>query len=214
MWSNIIFLLVGFGIGCTFKELLGKKDVPNERRQANIPPVSYRPSTTNSSTQSRVNGFSLNSIRDVFDSYHVTLINESSFSALLREIKNQCYKNLLKRFMDNANSPESLVRMLKEESTPRFDVSLHYSNQPPYISDERLNEYVKEANASPSDIGGSGEKVKFLMTLNHARGVENFKNTLGMYLNEILDEYDRGEDISESYLKIMDIIKSRYEYLK
>ena len=214
MWSNIIFLLVGFGIGCTFKELLGKKDAPGEPGQSSIPPINFRPNTSDNNSQPHVKGFSLISIKEVFDLYHVTLINESSFSALLREIKNQCYKNLLKRFIDNANTPEELVRMLKEESTPKFDCSLRYSNQPPYISEDKLNEYVKEANASPSDIGGCGEKIQFLMTLHHARGIENFKNTLGMYLKDILDEYDRGEDISASYTKIMDIIKSRFEYLK
>lgn len=157
--------------------------------------------------------FSLSAIDEVFSIYNVEMIGAGSFGVLLRKIKSDCYKNLLKLFIDKATSPEDMVTMLKEKTTPTFIVDIKPSTKPPFINEDILDEYIKEEEAMPNEIGTIDEKVIFLLTMSYARGVESFKNTLGAYLTEILDGAEHGEDITDLYQQAMKTIKSRYEYV-
>lgn len=220
MWTNVICSILGFVAGCSFRDLLGKKKTRGDSPKRIYPsPVKERKDykiTENKNLekdQSNNSAFSLNAIHEVFSTYNVDMISASSFGVLRRKIKSDCYKNLLKLFIDKATSPEKMVTMLKENTTPTFVLNLKPSTQPPFIDEEKLDKYIKEENASPDEIGTMDEKVKFLLTMSYGRGIENFKITLGAYLTEILDGAERGEDITELYLKAMKIIKSRYEYV-
>lgn len=215
MWTNVICSILGFVAGCSFRELLGKKKKRSDSAQRIYPSPVEEQKDYNKNIEKKQcnNAFSLNSIIEVFLTYNVDMIGASSFGVLRRKIKSDCYKNLLKLFIDKATSPEKMVTMLKENTTPTFVLNLKPSTQPPFIDEEKLDKYIKEENASPNEIGTMDEKVKFLLTMSYGRGIENFKITLGAYLTEILDGAERGEDITELYLQAMKIIKSRYEYV-
>lgn len=215
MWTHVICSILGFVAGCSFRELLGKKKTRRDSSKRIYPsPVEEQKDYKKNIEKKQCNNaFSLNSIIEVFLTYNVDMIGASSFGVLRRKIKSDCYKNLLKLFIDKATSPEKMVTMLKENTTPTFVLNLKPSTQPPFIDEEKLDKYIKEENASPNEIGTMDEKVKFLLTMSYGRGIENFKTTLGAYLTEILDGDERGEDITELYQQAMKIIKSRYEYV-
>lgn len=215
MLTHLVLLVAGVYGGYRFKEWLDKNKQPGNRNESDELLMNSKSKMSDGSNISSPNqmDFSLDSIKSVFDAYNVTLIGAGSFYSLLRKIKNQSYKRILKMFIDDATTSEKLVKMLKEGVTPQLEISIRHSNQPPYISDDKLNEYIKEQNVSPENFVNSEEKVKFLLTLYHARGLEDFKNTLGVYLTGILEEYDNGVDTTDSYNEIMKMIKSRYEYL-
>lgn len=222
MWKNVICSILGFVAGCSFRDLLQTKRIKkdNNRRSHTSPTEGHHNGikhidelSGSKNNQFENEKFSLNAIKDVFSAYNVELINYGSFSILLREIKYNCYKNLLKMFIDKATSAEKLVAMLKEDITPAFVVDIKPSSQSPFISDKELDEYIKGEGAMPDEIGTREEKVKFLLTISHAHGVENFRNILGGYLTEILECAEHGEDITELYQHIIKIIESRYEYV-
>lgn len=222
MWKEIVFSILGFVSGCSFQELFGKKVKSKNHMKRNCPQSTDRREGSKTDINTHVDfekkqcgnaAFSLNSIGEVFSAYNVEIISAGSFEVLLRKIKADCYKNLLKMFIDKATSPENMATMLREETTSAFVVNINPSAQPPFIDEEKLNKYIKEEDASPDEIGTIEEKIKFLLTISYARGIENFKRTLGAYLTEILDGAERGEDITELYQQAMKIIKSRYGYV-
>lgn len=220
MWTHLISSIVGFIAGCSFRDLLGKKNTRKDSTKRIYPSTTderryHEVSSQKHLEENQYNNatFSLNAIQEVFSTYNVDIIAASSFGVLRRKIKSDCYKNLLKLFIDKATSPEKMVTMLKDNMTPTFVLNLKPSIEPPLINEEKLNKYIKEENASPNEIGTIEEKVKFLLTMSYVRGIENFKRALGAYLTEILDGAEHGEDITELYSQAMKIIKSRYEYV-
>lgn len=226
MWTHLITLIVGFVAGCKINDLLGKGNVrdkfdksskssihddpfnsPKENKNSEYGNnMGYNPTVTN--------GFSLASIKHVFDNYGIGIINAGSFYVLLRVVRNQCYKNILKNIVEKATSADKLVELLRTETTPTFVINVFPSNKEPLLEEAKLDELIKQENINPSEIGNVTEKVKFLLTLSHTRGIEDFKNTLGSYFSEMLDRADSNEDVSELYERIMKTVRNRYEFLK
>lgn len=225
MWTHLITLIVGFAAGCKIKDLLGDTNVRdffgkfrngqphnyshNSPRVNQIPIVEQTPRSSTANT-----GFSLRSIQQVFNEYHVELLNANSFNVLLREIRNSCYKNILRTIVEKATSADKLVEILKSESTPTFSISIIPSNSVPFFEEEKIDDLIRQENISPQQVGSIDEKVKFLLTLSHSRGIEDFKNTLGAYFNEIMTQYENHEDITGLYEQIMKTINRRYEFMK
>ena len=214
MIAHLLTLALGFVAGCTFKDFLGSKTPKSSKRNSfsHIQP----PITNNVSNENTVNSsscFSLQSLKDYFDSYNVSLLNDSSFGILLRKVRSTCYKDILKLFMDKANSPEVLVEMLKTQTVPNKEFSISTSSGVPFISGDMIDAYIVEEGISTSEFSSDTEKVKFLLTLYYGKGINDFKNMLGSNLSDILSAHERGEDIGEIYKDIMYLINSRYGYL-
>lgn len=218
MWSHLIVFIVGVAAGCSIKDLLGKSSKTPPTRHPN-PPVHHpqtqlpsNPSTNYGQAASfpTNNGFSLRSIQSTFDEYGIKLIDLNSFGVLLREIRKSCYKKMLKQFIDNATTPEKLVELLNNGLTPTFDITVSYSTSAPYISDQKLNSYLQQDNVPMNEFHSMKDKVTFLLSLYHSKGIDDFKKTLSVYLTDILEASEKGLDISEMYNKIMTIINNRY----
>ena len=64
------------------------------------------------------------------------------------------------------------------------------------------------------EVEGVDEKVSFLLTLSHTKGIADFKNTLSFYFSDIIKSAEANEDITEKYEQIMKIFKNRYEFMK
>lgn len=225
MWTHLITLIVGFVAGCKFNDLLGKGNArdmfdksskssihenpfnsPKEKKNSeNGNNSGYNPTVTN--------GFSLTSIKHVFDNYGIDIINSGSFNVLLREVRNQCYKNILRNIVEKATSADKLLDLLRTETTPTFVINVLPSNKEPLLEETKLDELIRLENINPSEIGNATEKVKFLLTLSHTRGIEDFKNTLGSYFSEMIDRADSNEDVSELYERIMKTVRNRYEFM-
>lgn len=225
MWTHLITLLVGFVAGCKIKDLFGNshtKDVFDNSSNDSIQNKTYSsPNRSknfeyeNQGSNSNItNGFSLHSIKHVFDNYCIDIINAGSFNVLLREVRNKCYKNILANIVEKASSPEKLVTLLKTETTPNFSINVLPSSMEPLVEESKLDELIRIEKVNPLDVGNMTEKVKFLLTLSHTRGIEDFKNTLGTYFSEMIERAESNEDISDLYEQIMKTVKNRYEFMK
>lgn len=225
MWTHLITFIVGFAAGCKIRDLLGEDKI-NGSGNSFISKLSphvtfltpanegstYTTNCTNSrSSESR--GFSLQSIRHIFNENNVELINAGSFNVLLREVRNHSYKSLLRNIVENATSPDKLVHLLQNEVTPSFVVNIKPAEGAPYIETSKLDESIYQEKINPSDVGDTTEKVKFLLTLSHTRGIEDLKKTLGPYFNDIIKHANSNEDVSEMYVEIMKIVRNRYEFM-
>lgn len=220
MFSHLITFVLGFAAGCTFTELLKKKRTPsaasqNGTQNKQLPASSYTSlnNASNENVCNQTDNFSLQSLKETFDSYNVKITNAGSFGILLEEIRSSCYKDLLKSFLDKVDTPQTLIEMLKTQTTPNKVFSISHSTLAPFISKEQLDSYLVKDGVSTSEFDSNSNEIKFLLSLYYAKGIDDFKNTLGSYLSDILSAHERGVDITELYENIMKIIKSRYEYL-
>ena len=133
---------------------------------------------------------------------------------MLREIRNKCYNDIIKKIVTTATSSQLLVDLLKTETVPSFSVDIIPSNKTPFIDVSKLDELIKRENVNPNEVQGVDEKVSFLLTLSHAKGIADFKNTLSFYFSDIIKSAEANEDITEKYEQIMKILKNRYEFMK
>lgn len=219
MWTHLIALIVGFAAGCKFKDLFcisgNSRSSQTIKSQCDI-----SENTVKSSSNAKVSennsreSFSLASIKYLFDDYGVKLINAGSFSVLLREIRNKCYNDIIKKIVTTATSSQLLVDLLKTETVPSFSVDIIPSNKAPFIDVSKLDELIKRENVNPNEVQGVDEKVSFLLTLSHTRGIADFKNTLSFYFSDIIKSAEANEDIAEKYEQVMKILKTRYEFIK
>lgn len=225
MWTHLITFLVGFVAGGKFKDIIGNNYIKDRSDKSSNSSIKDEPfSLTNESKKfeyanngykSKVTtGFSLYSIKHVFDNYSIDIIDTSSFNVLLREVRSKCYKKFLETIVTKATSPQKLVDLLKTETMPTFNVEMLASDKPPFIEASKLDELIRRENINPKNVGNLVEKVSFLLTLSHTRGIEDFKNTLGYYFSDIIKSADSNDDISEQYEEIMKIIKNRYQFMK
>lgn len=225
MWTHLITLLVGFAAGCKIRDLLGEDRINgfwNSSKSKFSPHVKFSTPANEASTYttnctnsrpSGSRGFSLQSIRHIFNENNVELINAGSFNILLREIRNHSYKSILRNIVENATSPDKLVHLLQNEVTPSFMVNIKPAEGAPYIETSKLDEYIYQEKINPSDVGDTADKVKFLLTLSHTRGIEDFKKTLGPYFTDIIKHANSNDDVSEMYVEIMKIVRNRYEFM-
>lgn len=216
MMTHLITLVLGFAAGCTFKELIGKSSSKSSRNtpsHISSPAAQSYHNDVEGGSKINTEEFGLRSLKETFDLYNVKLLNAGSFGILLRHIRSTCYKDILKMFLDKANTPEILIDMLKLQMTPAYNFEVSNSVGSPYISVDKLNDYISKEGISVSEFKSNVEKVKFLLSLYYAKGIDDFKQTLGSYMSDILSAHEQGEDISEIYIKIMDLVKSRYNYL-
>ena len=115
--------------------------------------------------------------------------------------------------MDKASTPEQLVDLLKTQVISDKDFSFVETAGEPYIQSDKINAYIKEEGVPLSEFGSNKEKIIFLLSLYYAKGIDDFKNTMGSYLSDIISANDRGEDISSLYDEIMKLVKNRYSFL-
>lgn len=220
MWTHLIALIVGFAAGCKFKDLFcitgNSKNSQTIKSQCDISENTVKSFSFNAkdSENNSRESFSLSSIKYLFDEYGVKLINAGSFNVLLREIRNKCYNDIIKKIVTTATSPELLVDMLKTETVPSFSVDIVPSNEAPFIDVSKLDELIKIENVNPNEVQGVDEKVSFLLTLSHTKGIADFKNTLSFYFSDIIKSAEANEDITEKYEQVMKILKNRYEFMK
>ena len=215
MWTHIITAIVGFAAGISYKELISRNKV-----QSTCEPSHNKQKTTvdetkerSSHQQAQVSGFSLDSLSRMFSLYGIKLVSTNSFSMLLKQIRNKCYKDMLEHFLNNATSAEALVKMLQQGSTPTLEIAIHPSTQPPFITEDKLDSIIRDNSADPAQIGTARNKVEFLLTLYHTFGIEDFKKSLGVYMTDIIDAHENGADTSFLYGEIIKIIKNRYDFL-
>ncbi len=217
MFTHLITLALGFAAGCTFKELLDRssfKSKPtNKPRHMNSPAAHLNFHTEESVSKSSSADFSLQSLKGIFDLYNVQPLNAGSFGILLRQIRNTCYKDILKLFLEKANTPKALVDMLKSQTTPNKHFEIGNSVGNPYISTDKINNYISEEGIAISEFKTNTEKVKFLLSLYYAKGIDDFKQTLGSYMSDMLSAYERGDNVTDIYNDIMSLVKKRYDYL-
>lgn len=217
MFAHLITLVLGFAAGCTFKELLDKSSLKsklnNKPHHMNSPAAHLSFPTEKDISKSTYTDFSLQSLKTTFDLYNVQLLNAGSFGILLRQIRNTCYKDILKLFLEKANTPETLVAMLKSQTTPNRDFEISCSVGNPYISEDIINNYISEEGINISEIKTNTEKVKFLLSLYYTKGIDDFKQTLGSYMSDILSAYEQGDNLTDIYNDIMSHMKKRYDYL-
>lgn len=215
---TIAFTLgLGLGVVCPpFIERL-KKYFRNIQQVLTNKPKSSNvniPPEENGNDSTVCNGFSLDAINSIFSEYGVRLTNSGSFYLLMQKIESCCYKKLLKTFADKVTSSEILVDMLRKELNSKLEeVNISDSNQPPYIEETKLDEYIAKESALSKDFGTADQKVKFLLSRSYEHGIERFKNVLGAYLTEILEASEKGEDIDDLYREIMKLVQSHYEYV-
>lgn len=215
MWTHIIIAIVGFAAGVSYKELLSRNRVnsnrePSHNRQR---PIFNETKERSNQQQTPASGFSLDSLNRMFSSYGIKLVSSNSFSMLLKQIRNKCYKDMLEHFLNNATSAETLVKMLQQGSTPTLDIVIQPSTLPPFITEDKLDSIIRDNSVDPSQIGTARNKVEFLLTLYHTFGIEEFKKALGVYMTDIIDAHEKGADTSFLYGEIMKIIKNRYDFL-
>lgn len=220
MWTHLIALIVGFAAGCKFKDLFcisgNSRSSQTIKSQYDISENTVKSSSSNAkvSENNSRESFSLASIKYLFDDYGVKLINAGSFNVLLREIRNKCYNDIIKKIVTTATSPQLLVDLLKTETVPSFSVDIIPSNKAPFIDVSKLDELIKRENVNPNEVQGVDEKVSFLLALSHTRGIADFKNTLSFYFSDIIKSAEANEDIAEKYEQVMKILKTRYEFIK
>lgn len=220
MWTHLIALIVGFAAGCKFKDLFciseNSRSSQTIKSQCDISENTVKSSSSNAkvSENNSRESFSLASIKYLFDDYGVKLINAGSFNVLLREIRNKCYNDIIKKNVTTATSPQLLVDLLKTETVPSFSVDIIPSNKAPFIDVSKLDELIKRENVNPNEVQGVDEKVSFLLALSHTRGIADFKNTLSFYFSVIIKSAEANEDIAEKYEQVMKILKTRYEFIK
>lgn len=220
MWTHLIALIVGFAAGCKFKDLFciseNSRSSQTIKSQCDISENTVKSSSSNAkvSENNSRESFSLASIKYLFDDYGVKLINAGSFNVLLREIRNKCYNDIIKKNVTTATSPQLLVDLLKTETVPSFSVDIIPSNKAPFIDVSKLDELIKRENVNPNEVQGVDEKVSFLLALSHTRGIADFKNTLSFYFSDIIKSAEANEDIAEKYEQVMKILKTRYEFIK
>lgn len=220
MWTHLIALIVGFAAGCKFKDLFciseNSRSSQTIKSQCDISENTVKSSSSNAkvSENNSRESFSLASIKYLFDDYGVKLINAGSFNVLLREIRNKCYNDIMKKIVTTATSPQLLVDLLKTETVPSFSVDIIPSNKAPFIDVSKLDELIKRENVNPNEVQGVDEKVSFLLALSHTRGIADFKNTLSFYFSDIIKSAEANEDIAEKYEQVMKILKTRYEFIK
>lgn len=217
MFSHLISFVLGFGAGRTITELLKKNKTSattsvDGTQSKQLSATSYN-EVSNENIGNQNTNFSLQSLKEIFDSYNVKIINAGSFGILLNEIRSSCHKDLLKSFLYKADTPETLIEMLKTQTTSNIGFSINHSTSAPSISREQLDSYLVKEGVSASEFDSNSDKIKFLLSLYYAKGIDDFKNTLGPYLSDILSAHERGVDITERYENIMKIIRSRYGYL-
>ena len=115
--------------------------------------------------------------------------------------------------MDEAATPELLVEMLKTKVIPDKDFSFVETSGAPYIQTEKIEAYIKEEGVPMSEFSCDKDKIGFLLSLYYAKGIDDFKNTLGTYMSDIIEADENGDDISVLYSDIMSLVKSRYSFL-
>ena len=225
MWTHLITLIVGFAAGCKIRDLLGEDRIngfwnsskskfsPHVKFQTPVNEASTYTANCTNSCPSESRGFSLQSIGHIFSENNVELINAGAFNVLLREVRNNSYKSILRNIVEKATSPDKLVHLLQNEVTPSFMVNIKPAEGAPYIETSKLDESIYQEKINPSDVGDTTEKVKFLLTLSHTRGIEDFKKTLGPYFTDIIKRSNSNEDVSEMYVEIMKIVRNRYEFM-
>lgn len=216
MFSHLITFILGFAAGVTIKELLGSNPRTLVRKQDNsyhgVSPITNRQMRT-SNGNNHGNDFSLQSLQGLFSSYGIGVLNAGSLGILLRKIRSTCYKDILKLLMDKASTPEQLVDLLKTQVIADKDFSFVETVGEPYIQSDKIDAYIKEEGVSLSEFGSNKEKIIFLLSLYYAKGIDDFKNTLGTYLSDIISANERGEDILSRYNEIMNVVKNRYSFL-
>lgn len=217
MFSNLITFVLGFASGCTFKELFDKRKPSSTTLSHITPNIDVLSSCKNNNDKEKPfdqsADFSLQSLKDTFDAYNVKMINAGSFGILLEQIQSSCYKDILECFLDKANTPIALVEMLKIQTTPNKEFFLTHSEESPYISEGQIDSYiVKEGGALP-EFASCEDKVLYLLSLYYAKGIDDFKNSLGSYISDILSAEEKGTDITDLYESIMRLIRNRYSYI-
>lgn len=217
MFTHLITLALGFAAGCTFKELLDKGSL---KSKLNKKPYHMPQPSTHLKSPAEENvinypstGFSLQSLKKTFDLYNVQPLNAGSFGILLRQIRNSCYKDILKHILENANTPEKLVDMLKSQTIPNKDFEIDDSMGIPYITIDKINNYISDEGIAISEFKTNTEKVKFLLSLYYAKGIDDFKQTIGSNMSDILSAYERGDNLTDIYNDIISLVKKRYDYL-
>lgn len=216
MFTHLITLVLGFAAGCTVWELIKSKSHKPINRYNN--PTVNRPSSevihnVESTHTSHAEEFSLQSLQSIFSFYGVSMLNAGSFGILLRKIRTTSYKDILKLFLDEAATPELLTNMLKTKVIPDKDFSFAETGGAPYIQTEKIEAYIKEEGVPMSEFSCNKDKIGFLLSLYYAKGIDDFKNTLGTYMSDIIKANENGDDISILYSDIMSLVKSRYSFL-
>lgn len=216
MFSHLITFALGFAAGCTFKEILEKRKGKSISQRDFSIQDSHVPSCADTNTRTEdtsTSDFSLQSLKSIFSMYNVDLLTVSSFGILLRKVRSTSYKDILKLFIEEASTPEIMVEMLKEQTIPDKNFVIESSSGSPYISKEKLESYIIEEGVSIAEFKTNNDRVRFLLSLYYAKGIDDFKNTLGSDMSDILTFHENGDDIDDAYNGIMKLIKSRYEYL-
>ncbi len=215
MFTQLITLVVGFVAGCTVSEIIKSKTYKSIIRYNN--PTNKRPSEEIHDVESVRNShgkeFSLQSLQNIFGFYGVSILNAGSFGILLRKIRSSSYKDILKLFLDEASTPDLLVEMLKTRLIPSKDFSFIESSGSPYIQTEEIEAYIKEEDIPNPEFNCNKDKIEFLLSLYYAKGLNDFKNTLGTYISDIINAKENGNDITVLYSDIMSLVKSRYSFL-
>lgn len=216
MFSHLITLILGFAAGCTIREILGSSPRTPSRKQNEhyngVSPITTRQMKSSNETN-KGSGFSLQSLRALFSSYGVGIHNAGSLGILLRKIRSTCYKEILKLLIDNASTPEQMVELLTTQVISDKNFTFNETVGEPYIQSDKIDAYIIEEGVSLSEFRSNKEKVSFLLSLYYAKGIDDFKNTLGTYMSDIISANERGEDISSLYNEIMNLVKNRYSYL-
>lgn len=211
MFTHLITLVLGFVAGCTVGELIKSKSHKPINRYNN-PTVNRPSSEVIHNVECHGGEFSLQSLQSIFSFYGVSMLNAGSFGILLRKIRSTGYKDILKLFLDEAATPELLVDMLTTKAIPNKDFSFVETSGTPYIQTERIEAYIKEEGVSLSEFSCNKDKIGFLLSLYYAKGIDDFKNTLGTYMSDIIEANENGDDIAVLYSDIMSLVKSRYSF--
>lgn len=164
-------------------------------------------------SKSSVSGFNLYSIKYLFDRYGVDLMDENSFSVLLRKIERKTYTDTLDFFVNNATSPQELMNCL-ERKTERLQINPIITEKEIVISSSLLNNLFRSENISSDNADNDQKKVEELVIHYQGKGFIKFQQTIGPGLAEFIERYEKkGDDVNNLYNEIINNLKFTKDFM-
>lgn len=226
MLSTIITFALGFAAGCSMREIIRKsKAQRSETNSASHPefkkPLSTPHRATMSVSKSAVQrdsnsstcGFNLASIEYLFNDYNIRLIDENSFSNLLRAIENATYKQTLQLFVEKATSPELLYNLIENETSKDVVMKQRHSYKVINLPEDIIDKLIASRSLEAASIHTVNEKVQLLLSFSVSNGLKSFQSSMGNSLEDFINKFQAGDDVKTLYMEIYNNIKDTYNYL-
>ncbi|GEM_PF-4578979 len=157
--------------------------------------------------------FDLVRISHLFEQYAVDRSDFNAFPQLLKFISQKSYLDVLRLFVEQATTPEGLAHVLNHMKTSVPDITFQSACGKDVVTESALDVLVGKEEIDVRTLSSVEDKVRFLLMLSYGKGTRKLKDEFGEEFDLFLAAYDQGKDVSRMYNELMEILRSRYEFL-